>query len=493
MLSSTTLVTASAVAALLAGCAGGTPAATSAPTSVTSSSAASSGPASTPPTVTPNLATTSAATPTAAPTPTAGVPSPTVSGVKSAAAVGTDGVRPLVAAPGLPTGTKVYPNFFGVHDASVTGPNGWPRVPVGTIRLWDAGVSWRNIETAPGRYDFSTFDAIVRQANLKGAETLVVLGQTPQFYASKISRTDVYGPGAASMPKNLSAWKRYVQAVANRPGVRGNPKVQFQVWNEANVAEFWSGTPAQMALLTKATRDALATTRSSKFLVAPALVTRASFQRTWMDTFYRTKVSGRPVADYVDAVSVQLYPLPTGKPEDSMAILALNKKILAKYRVTKPIWNTEVNYGLSGPRNVAALPAALQAANVSRTYLLNAAAGIKRVYWYSWGNITIANTRTTTANGYTLTPAGKAFGITRAWMVNAQMRSCTRNAVGTYTCTITYNGGVRRVFWNPSRAVTVAVVGATSHQLLDGTTRSYSARTMRLKVGPSPVMIRSAR
>ena len=49
------------------------------------------------------------------------------------------------------------------------------------------------------------------------------------------------------------------------------------------------------------------------------------------------------------------------------------------------------------------------------------------------------------------------------------------------------------MFWNPSRVVTVAVNGATSHQLVDGTTRSYSARTMRLKVGPSPVMIRSAR
>ena len=295
------------------------------------------------------------------------------------------------------------------------------------------------------------------------------------------------------MPNNLNAWKRYVQAVASRPGVKGNKYVQFQVWNEANVVQFWSGSQAQMALLTKTTRDALATTKSSKFLVAPALVTRAAFQRTWVDKFYAQKVSGRPVADYVNAVSLQLYPLPTGKPEDSMAILAQDKKILAKYRVTKPIWNTEVNYGLNGPRDVAPLSSALQAASISRTYLLNAANGVKRVYWYRWGNTTIANTRTTTANDVTLSAAGKAYAITRSWMVNAQMRTCARNAVGTWTCTITYSGGVRRVFWNPSRAVTVAVNGATSHQLLDGTTRSYSARTMRLKVGASPVMIRSAR
>ena len=472
MLKTTVLVAAATAATLLASCgAGGS--------SDTASSASSSS------ALTPS-GSSSAAAPAATPTSV-----PTAAGT----GVGTDGVLPLVSssASGFPTGSRVSPNFFGVHDSTPTGPNGWPLASIGTIRLWDAGVTWRDIEKTKGRYDFTLLDAIVRQANLKHAETLIVLGQTPRFYASKVQRSDVYGPGAASMPNNLSAWKRYVQAVASRPGVKGNKYVQFQVWNEANVVEFWSGTPAQMALLTKTTRDALATTNSSKFLLAPALVTRAAFQRTWADKFYAQKVSGRPVADYVNAVSLQLYPLPTGKPEDSMTILAQDRKILAKYRVTKPIWNTEVNYGLNGPRNVTPLSSALQAATISRTYLLNAANGVKRVYWYRWGNTTIANTRTTAANEVTLSPAGKAYAITRAWMVNAQLRSCTRNVVGTWTCTITYSGGVRRVFWNPSRAVTVAVNGATSHQLLDGTTRSYSARTMRLKVGPSPVMIRSAR
>ena len=390
--------------------------------------------------------------------------------------------------PVTPPGS-VPPNFFGVHDSSPIGRNGWPLTTVGTIRLWDVGVSWRDIERTKGKYDFTRLDAIVREANKRRAETLIVLGQTPRFYASKVRGTDVYGAGAASMPNNLAAYKRYVQAVANRPGVKGNRYVQFQVWNEANVVEFWNGTPAQMALLTKVTRYARG---GSRYLVAPALVTRNSLQRTWMDKFYASKVSGRRVADYVNAVSLQLYPLPAGKPEDSMAILALDRRILAKYRVNKPIWNTEVNYGLAG-RKTAGLSANLQAANVSRTYLLNASAGIKRVYWYSWGDIAIANTRTTTRNGYTLTTAGKAFGVTRSWLVNSKMRGCSTDRQGTYTCTIAYTGGIRRVFWNPSRTVTVAVAGATTTQLVDGTTRTYSPRTMRLRVGAVPVMIRSAR
>ena len=473
MFNTTILAAAFTAAALLAGCGadGSADTRADAGTSTTASSSAGGS---------------SAATPSVQPT-TATSAGPSVAGTKLSAGERSGGTASAARAP---SGFSVAPNFFGVHDSTpIGGAEGWPKAAIGSLRLWDAGVTWREIEKSPGKYDFTRLDAIIKSANARRAETLIVLGQTPQFYASKVQKTDVYGPGAASMPKNLNVWKRYVAAVANRPGVRGNRNVQFQVWNEANIVEFWSGTPAQMALLTKLTRDTLG---RSRYLVAPALVSRSSLQRTWIDKFYATKVNRRPVADYVNAVSLQLYPLPNGKPEDSMAILAVDKKILAKYRVNKPIWNTEVNYGLAG-RPTAGLSANLQAANISRTYLLNAAAGIKRTFWYSWGPIQIANTRTTTNDGYTLTSAGKAYAVTRSWLVNSQIRSCVRDRKGTYTCTIAYRGGVRRVFWNPTNTVTVAVAGATTHQLVEGTIRSYTARTMRLKVGPAPVMIRSAR
>ncbi len=257
--------------------------------------------------------------------------------------------------------------------------------------------------------------------------------------------------------------------------------------------EFWSGTAAQMATLTKATRDALTPTQSSRFLVGPALVTRSALQRTLTDQFFAQKVGGRPVADYLNAVSLQLYPLPAGRPEDSLAILALDRKILAKYRVNRPIWNTEVNYGLSGPDDVAPLTTTQQAANVARTLVLNAEAGISRVYWYAWGNTTIANTRTTGPNGYSPTMAGKTFSVARSWLVDSQMLGCTRSTKGTYTCTVKYVRGVRRVIWNPDHGDTVTIPGAATDQLVDGTTHRYSPRTMTLRVGPLPIMVVSAR
>jgi hypothetical protein len=347
---------------------------------------------------------------------------------------------------------------------------------------------WREIEKSPGRYDFRTLDAIVRQANAKGAQTLIVLGMTPSFYASKRTGTEFYGSGSASMPKNLNAWKRYVSAVANRPGVKGNPRVQFQVWNEANVVGFWNGTPGQLAQLTKLTREALG---SGRYLLAPAFVSRNSAQRTWIDRFYSTRVGGRRVADYVNAVSLQLYPLPTGTPEASMAILALDRKILAKYGVRKPIWNTEVNYGLTG-RPTA--PREHQPAGGQRVphLLLNAPPGIQRVFWYAWGPIrsrTPARPPTTAPSPW----LGKAFGVTRSWLVNSRIRGCTRNSVGTYTCTITYSGGVRgcsgtragssRPRWQAPQPTSSSTARCAATPLARCASRSAIA----------PVMIRSAR
>ena len=129
----------------------------------------------------------------------------------------------------------------------------------------------------------------------------------------------------------------------------------FQIWNEANVKGFWSGTPQQMADLTKAAHDVVDDGRAAADLVAPALVTRLTGQRAWIDEFYATRVDGAPVADFVDVVSLQLYPDAEGTPESSMELLdGRCGQCSAGTACDKPIWNTEINYGLTGGESTAA-------------------------------------------------------------------------------------------------------------------------------------------
>jgi hypothetical protein len=175
-----------------------------------------------------------------------------------------------------------------------------------------------------------------------------------------------------------------------------------------------------------------------------------------------------------------------------MAIYQQDKAILAKYHVDEPVWTTEVNYGLAGSGSKL-VPDAQQRANVARTYLLNAANGIERVYWYDWDlQPGIANTQLTLSDGVTVSPAGKAFRLVHDWMVGTTVRSCDPDSSGTYVCVLEHDGGVRRVYWNPTTKASVALPeGATSVQRLDGTKQPAKPGTS-IDVDFSPVMVESS-
>jgi hypothetical protein len=381
---------------------------------------------------------------------------------------------------------RVKATFFGMHDGD---PTTWPTAPVGDIRLWDSLVSWRQLETANGVFDFSRLDAQVDAARANGSRVLLVLGQTPRFHSTKPGKRGTYGLGAASMPTQAS-WTNYVYKLVTRYQGRG---VDYQVWNEANVSGYWSGTAAQMAQLTRWTSRIVNNNDSSAQVVAPALATRLTGQRAWLRTFYSQKTGGKKVAAYVDAVSLNLYPLPKEAPEASMKLLAASRIMLSQAGVSKPIWNTEINYGLLGGGSANNITRAKEAAYVARTLVLNAENNVKRTFWYAWDLQNLANTQLTYTDGTSLTQAGTAYKVVRDWLLYSRTKGCVRDGKGTYTCTVAYSGGVRRIYWNPSRKVTVrAVKSARASAGLYGVEKPLSGGEA-IGVGTAPVMVRSAK
>jgi hypothetical protein len=373
------------------------------------------------------------------------------------------------------------------HDPVADGPGGWPSAPVGSLRVWDAGVLWRDVETAPGVYDFSRLDAIVDTAEKHHADVLIVLGQTPPFHAVRPKAKGFYGPGAAS-PPTLESWTAYVTALAQR--YAGRPLV-YQVWNEPNIKGFWKGTPAEMARLTKAAYDVLGSLTPRPMLVAPAFVTRLIGQRAWMSSYFREQVDGVPVASFVDAAALQLYPDSSGTPETTMELLAAVKATLAGFGVDKPIWNTEVNYGLTGAA-VDPAPVERQVDNVARTLMLNAAAGVKRVYWYGWDQQGNVDTLLTEPDGATPSAAGRAYVTVRSWLLDSLLQACSADPAGTLVCQLQRADSVRRVYWSdaPFPAPVTVPEGASGYQRADGTVvRTPPGSTVL--VGTEPLMIES--
>lgn len=379
----------------------------------------------------------------------------TVSSCSSGSSSGPDAQVP----PAPPA--KADHAFFGVHDASLQSLQGHG---VGSLRAWDTGVQWNQIETAPGQYDWTTLDRIITAAQAAHVQVTMVLAMTPGFYASDPTRP----------PRSPGDFRRFLSAVMKRyrdfRGTRGISS--YQVWNEANVVNYWTGTQRQMAKLVKVAYAVRQKVDPGAQLIAPPMPTRLPSQLAWLTKFYATKVDGEPVWHYFDVAALNLYPLDSydgspGTPEDGIKLLTAARSALVHEGLpaSMPIWNTEVNYGLkSGTHaqpHAVPIPVAEQAAYVIRTYLLAAANGLGRVYWYRWdlgelpkeiGGGTLGNTLLSEPTDPTrITPAGRAIALAERWMTasGAGAPDCTTDSAGTYTCQIAYSGGTRRIYWNP--------------------------------------------
>jgi hypothetical protein len=416
-----------------------------------------------------------------------------------------DGRSPAVAATSTPTRVHVSDRFFGIHDGSGLA---YGRVGFGSVRLWDAQVTWSDIETSPGVYDWQRLDSLVRLAQEHHTQVTLVLAMTPAFYAA--SRSEA--------PDDLGHYRDYVRAVMTRyrsfEGQRGI--IDYQVWNEGNVRTFWTGTPHQLAELTRIVDQVRDHVDPGATVVAPSFAVRLQGQRRWLSRYVSQRVAGRPVWRSYDVSALSLYPMATygdrtGGPEDAVAMLGDVRRRLARAHVpgSMPLWATEINYGLpSGapPGHLAATPISedRQAANVIRTYLLAAAAGVSRVYWYRYdwnelpasaGGGTLGNTLLSDTRDHTVvTPAGAALTTVERWLRGRLVgvgghRPCARDRRGTYTCIVRQHGATRTILWNPFRRVTVDVPGRVPDDQLGRP--SADTRTSKLEIGYHPVMVTS--
>jgi len=404
------------------------------------------------------------------------------------------GLVSLVLAVGSPADAKtIRERFFGIHD-SVVASGDIPRVTTGAIRLWETGTSWREIERSPGSFDWTQLDAAVTNAEANGLRPLIVLGQTPRFYARNPGAPGAYGRGASSMP-SIRAWTRYVGRVAHRYGTA----VDYQIWNEPNVIGYWTGTVEQMATLTvTASRKITAVLGRHATITGPSFPLRLNSQKAWYQEYWHQTAGGRSLASYVDVIGATLYPQEDEAPEGQLPLLRFARQALPAAGRHKPLWNMEINYGLRGGPTAKRISRAKQASYASRTLLLNANSHVGRMYWFSWNISGIANTHLRRPAGG-LTRAGRAWNVTHGWLLDTVPKGCHQSVdgrlQGLWTCKLRAGADeVRRVYYKPTGdAVPVTTVRSTrSWSDLAGhvTTRRGS---FPISVGQLPVMVSSRR
>jgi polysaccharide biosynthesis protein PslG len=351
-------------------------------------------------------------------------------------------VASTIALPPASAAPPVLPNEFGLHLPGIA--NGErPATKFGTVRLWDSGVAWGQVQQARNRYWWNGMDAAISNANEQGVDILYVLGGTPTWAATNKRQGRYPNRGAASVPR-LQEWRAWVDAVTRR---YGDSIQAYQIWNEANLTDYWAGSPREMAVLTReAYRIIKRNDPTAKVVSASSTVRLQSAYNRFFPAYLKEL---RKMRWPVDVISVHTYPENTGTPETRVGYVKQVNADLRKARVprTKELWDTEVNYGLAGPgakRKKRNINPTTGAAWVAQTYLDNLLYNVDRAYWYFWF-------RNSPILGIQMNdglPAAQAFSTVQGWLAGSYY-SCTEGRVN--VCNLGDNVNVRTVAWASTR------------------------------------------
>ena len=343
----------------------------------------------------------------------------------------------------------VVPEDFGMHIPTIS-QGTTTSVGDGSVRLWDSGVAWGQVEQKNGKYWWNGLDAAIGNANAQNLKILYVLGSTPKWAASNTKQGTYPNKGAASMPKSMSEWKSWVTAVVKRYGASIE---SYQIWNEANLTTFWQGTPKQMAQLTQEAYKIIRKYDPTAKVVAASSTVR--LQSAYKKFFPAYLSELKKLKWPIDVVSVHLYPASKGTPADRAKYITQVQADMKKAKVpaSKQLWDTEINYGIAGPGSGnpdVNIEGPQAAAWVAQTYLDDIRLGVQRAYWYYW----YPQANLVGIQMFNGTLGALGYDTVNQW-INGAFYSCTSGPVN--TCQLGDNVNPKVIAWASTGSGTFVV------------------------------------
>jgi len=383
--------------------------------------------------------------------------------------------------------------LFGIHPGTNadTSP---PRAMAESWRLWDTNTMWPTLQpTRAGGFDWSTLDAVVARAQARGVSDFVIpLGVTPRWAAADGAPAGIYGPSTTpAPPQNDDDFRAYVTALAQHVTTLTGTTWAFETWNEVDLGYFFTGTPAQAARLTAIADQAAKSVNPLITTVSGSVTTRRGIRRDGFTRLYlRALATERGFGGRhwpLDVWGLHPYPNGAAGPEAASAGVTLFKQVLAREGApSKPLWNTEFNFGVAGPGTIPHTSfAGVAAQYMARSLLDSIRLGVARVYPYAWapaGNyLGVAL--------FTDTPATKALATLKGWLAGARLIGCT--GIELYTCQFARGRTTFRVLWRDSSSSLVRLTRLTRVCPASGAACTVQIRPLRVgampvKLSPSP-------
>ena len=340
-------------------------------------------------------------------------------------------------------GFKAIPipaTFFGmsIYDQN----NVYPLVPFGYLGKGDA-TTWPFIEQVEGTYNWTALDEYVAVAQEHGLPFYWTNANIPPWAATDTKTcsyyhgTNIQACTSMVLASKLAEFDQFLTTLVQR--YKGKITM-YELWNEPNVGNVFTGTVEQMVTLTEHVYNAVRTNDPDALIAGPS-----STYAPYLLNFFQ---KGGPKG--VNLIDIHGYPN-VGQNDVPEAIVGFKsegvKLSMASIGLqSKPIWDSENSWG--GPD--ANKDPDYRASFVARSLLEHWSVGMPVSAWYGWDE-PVWGTLWTPNNG--ITKAGTAYGVVEGWMLGATMPyPCTQNGgtvyAAVYTCDLTRSGGyqARAVF-----------------------------------------------
>ena len=372
----------------------------------------------------------------------------------------------------------VFSSYFGEQilgplEANINGsgvPTGWPSWSPTTVRLWNTfgynsskdvyeGISWSNLNTANGVYDWTLFDSVLAKHKAKGVtDLLYTFCCTPTWAGG--------GVGNDQAPANNQYLSDFATAVARRAIADGLPIRNWEVWNEPNNGSgTWIGTNAQMVSMAQTIQGAVKAVDPSYNVLTPSPQGNST---TWMSGYLAAGGGA-----YADIIAFHGY---TGTaPETIATLIDSYMSVYATYgQSAKPIWDTEaMDPTTSDPT--------LQARFLAIYYLLHQAKGVSRFYWYAYDGDKGQEWSYTSG----LDAAGIADVQIHNWMLGATPGVLSQSGT-VYSIPLT-KGRPTLALWDSAGSSVYPKGAYTKYTDLRGVVRSISGSTV--SIGKDPILL----
>lgn len=204
-------------------------------------------------------------------------------------------------------------------------------------------MSWHDIETGPDSYSLlGHYDDAIRRAAASGTQVVVTVYTSPSWASGETNRE--------SPPLDAADYADFMRFAAARWGAQVDA---WEVWNEPNLADFWSTGPnaARYAQLLKAAYPAIKAADSGAEVVFGGL---AYNDYRFVEAAYAAVPN---LGDYYDVMATHPYPRPANAapdrvwldPDGRIAVKAFAgyrevRKVMLARGDDKPLWFTEFGW-----------------------------------------------------------------------------------------------------------------------------------------------------